>query len=361
VLKLDWREDKDVPTASTDGKIVLYNPEWFGQNSIEEGLTIVCHEGLHPAFGHHLPENRDDRDLQLWNMAGDYVINQILVDGGFTMPKCGGLQDNRFHNMTIYQVFDILQAEQKKGQGPFRDGRGVNGKEWNFGAVEDMKGADGGEPTSSEQKESEEDWKVVLQQSLNSAKRRGNVPAGLERLIKEYIDPKVNWKDVLYNIFQEVCKDDYSWGMPNRDYIVNDLYVPSLYSRRPGEIVVVIDTSGSIDMELLTKFGSELTEILTQFKGLKTHVIYVDTKVNGYEEYTQEDLPLQLKTEGGGGTDFTPAFDWVVENDIDPRMLIYFTDLDGSMPDYEPDYPVVWAKYGGYNQNVPFGDILVVE
>jgi len=89
----------------------------------------------------------------------------------------------------------------------------------------------------------------------------------------------------------------------------------------------------------------------------------VDTEVQNIHRFQALDIPEALNVVGRGGTAFEPAFDWVVENDESPCVLIYLTDLYGSFPSYEPDYPVIWVNYGDEETSlsVPFGDVINVE
>jgi predicted metal-dependent peptidase len=66
-----------------------------------------------------------------------------------------------------------------------------------------------------------------------------------------------------------------------------------------------------------------------------------------------EEFQLPKKFTGGGGTEFAPVFDWVDKSDIQPDLLIYFTDAQGDIPDQQPPYPVVWLVKG--KQAVPWG------
>jgi len=70
-----------------------------------------------------------------------------------------------------------------------------------------------------------------------------------------------------------------------------------------------------------------------------------------FEPWDALTLPVQFK--GGGGTRFTPVFDWVEKQDMQPDLLVYFTDAEGEFPKQAPPYPVIWLVKG--RQTVPWG------
>jgi predicted metal-dependent peptidase len=130
-------------------------------------------------------------------------------------------------------------------------------------------------------------------------------------------------------------------------------------------IVLAIDTSGSIDNEALSQFSAELSAIL-EYGNFEVNVIYCDSNIAGEETFQKADLPLKLNLKGGGGTDFRPVFKHVEQKGMQPAILIYFTDLEcNRYPKQMPSYPVLWAVWGrGYEYNdtpPPFGEVARIE
>jgi predicted metal-dependent peptidase len=66
-----------------------------------------------------------------------------------------------------------------------------------------------------------------------------------------------------------------------------------------------------------------------------------------------EPLRLPRAFTGGGGTAFTPVFEWIERRGLRPDALAYFTDARGEFPRQAPPYPVLWLVKGG--AAVPFG------
>ena len=154
--------------------------------------------------------------------------------------------------------------------------------------------------------------------------------------------------------------NDYDWSRGNRRYLSHGIYLPTLRSDELPEIVVAVDTSGSIDQETLDQFASEVNDILTTYH-TRIHVLYIDAQVQAHEEVTSEDAPIQFTPKGGGGTAFRPAFEWVEENDVTPACLVYLTDMAGRFPKDEPDYPVLWVSTDKDVSKSPFGEVVTID
>jgi predicted metal-dependent peptidase len=232
------------------------------------------------------------------------------------------------------------------------------------GEVRDYPGHDG-KATPSELKQEEQEQKIATVQAANQAKSYGHLPAGLDREIKNLIEPKVDPRDLLQRFVAMSAKNDFAWMPPNRRYIYQGLYMPSLKSEKLGTVVLVLDTSISIGQKELDQWSAIISAILEAYI-IDAIVLYCDTMVYEPEYYKREDLPLELKMKGGGGTDFKPPFKWVEDHTVDPVCLIYLTDLEcDSYPEIYPDYPVVWVSTNPedkiYWGKPPFGEIIYID
>jgi predicted metal-dependent peptidase len=127
-----------------------------------------------------------------------------------------------------------------------------------------------------------------------------------------------------------------------------------------GTIAVAVDTSGSIkcDSTLLKTFLSELQGILDTTAPEKLHLLDCDARVHTHTEFAPGDDLRGTIFHGGGGTSFTPVFDWLADHDIAPDVLVYLTDLEGSFPDSEPAFPTLWLNYGSPRATAPFGQTI---
>jgi predicted metal-dependent peptidase len=105
----DW-----LPTAAVDGRNLYYNTQFFNAMNNKEIEFVIAHEILHCVFDHL--GRRDDRDPMLYNIAADYIVNNLLVrDRIGVMPSIVGCyQDFKYDNWSSEDVYNDLykQAEQ---------------------------------------------------------------------------------------------------------------------------------------------------------------------------------------------------------------------------------------------------------
>ncbi len=360
-LRLQLYEDPTCETVWTDSITMGFNPEFVDGLTLDEAKGIVAHEVSHCMFGHHT--RRAGRDLQKWNKATDYVVNIELLDAGFVLPQ-GALFHDGYRGMSTDKVYRLLPdppPSQEKEQGP-----GQKNDPGGCGEIRDYKPPSQDEPGSDQEPspaqlaQSEQDWKVAVAQARQIAKGMGKMPAGIDRLVGEIIDPRVDWKTILRRFIEVSARNDYSWSMPNRRYIQQGIYLPQLHSKELKPPVLVCDTSGSRDDVALKASAAEISAILEDYD-TTLYVVYCDTQINGTEVFTTQDLPLDLHPKGGGGTDFRPPFEWVRERGIDPGCLIYLTDLECSRFPEDPGYPVLWGYMGKYGETPPFGEVIHIE
>lgn len=358
LMHLEIVPDTNVQTFATNGKCIKYSPAYAKHLTRNETSGVLAHEILHCVFKHHL--TRDGRDHKLWDDAGDYCINGILFESGFNLPG-RPLIDSRFADMTTVQIYNILAAENppkknsKNQNGEGGGGRGQSNTAPSCGVIEDsptLSQTDGQEAGEQESKL----WNQRIIQAAINAKMAGKMPAGLDRLITDLLAPKVSWKEILWQFVQEVAQDDYSFIRPNRKYISEGVFLPSLYNETSLDIVVAVDTSGSISQDDLNQAASEISEIQNNIDAT-VYVVYVDAKFEGAQEFNPGD-EIKLEAVGGGGTNYIPAFEWVEKKQLDIACMIYLTDgYCSSFPEVEPEYPVLWIT-NRKRWSVPFGEIV---
>lgn len=383
VMHLDPRPDADAKRALwVDGKTVGYNLDSINGMGLPAAAGLLAKGVMHCALGHHI--RRGDRNAELWQEAADLVTNPIILKSGLSLPP-GAKTDPAYDGLSVEEAYRKLeqerqdQQEQSGGHGPGDQGGNQapgtaparqQGKKApghgpaqapQTGEVRDMPGdAPGQAPGDASKTAEAEDWKVRLQQAVNSAQARGDLPAGIARAAEQALEPRVSWREELRRFFQSVARDDLSWNRPNRRFVWQGLYLPAIHSERLGPVVIAVDSSGSITQQLLDVFGSEINACLEDARPERVHLLACDAAITHTEEITADDLPLSLRAPGGGGTDFRPVFDWVEAAGITPACLIYLTDTEGRFPATAPGYPTLWAsiKKGA---GVPFGDLLYID
>lgn len=351
-MRLAVKEDPTCETAWVDGRTIAYNPKFLASLSLDETKGLICHEVMHCAARHMV--RRGERDPKAWNVAGDYAINQILVDAKLVLPK-GDLVDAKYRGMSAEDIYNMLPKDPNGNGGGSGKGQG-KADPGQCGEVRDAPGKDGQKPSESDKAQADQDWRVAVTQAATQAKAMGQFPAGLDRMVEEITDPVVDWREALKRFVDQAAKNDYRWTPPSRRHIGRGVILPSLRSEELGQVAVAMDTSGSISQKQIDEFASELTAILEMYRARAT-VIYCDAEIpaDGIEEFTADDLPLKLKAKGGGGTDFRPPFSYLNEG-RDPTCMVYFTDGACDRFPEEPAYPVIWVV-DGRPFNPPFGEV----
>jgi predicted metal-dependent peptidase len=209
-------------------------------------------------------------------------------------------------------------------------------------------------------KEEEAKWDVIVTQAAKLSERMGDMPAGMKRIIDEILDAKVHWEEALSRWIVEQSDTDYSWKSPNRRYLSQDLYLPSLQGDELMPIAFMVDTSGSQDARAINQCGAEIQAALSTYvTEFSVPVIYCDAAVQGVDEIDAYDT-VELNPVGGGGTDFRPPFKYIEDEQIEVEGAIYLTDGHCSRFPEEPDYPVLWVitPKGKRNFEPPFGEVI---
>lgn len=358
-----------IRTACTDGRTIMYNPSFVDSLTDPELRFLVMHEATHVAY-RHLTTWRAlwDKNPKLTNIAADHFVNLALVDtdngGGFvTMPKIGIQPEPRFRGKSVQEIFNILLNEQNSQDQDSQDSQDGEGKGKGSGEgidEHDFEGAS--QQTAEESKQQAEEIQRALRQGEIVAKRRGQGKGASSALIGDLLAPKLDWRQLLRDFVQETCagRDESTWSRPNRRYIGNDIYMPSMQSTTMGELAVVIDTSGScFSGSVITSFVSELASIIESVRPERVRVLYCDAAVHGEQVFDDGQFSVtQLKVKGGGGTDLTTAFEYIRTKRYQPQAAIVFTD--GETPyGTAPGYPVLWAMTGSIT--APYGTTIKLD
>lgn len=355
LLRMPVSEDTTgtIPTMGTNGKEILYNPAFVDSLTVPELITVLCHEIYHVIFEHML--RRGKRDMTKWNIATDYAINLLLSDARMPLPK-DILLDARYKDMYAEKIYDQLPSI-KTLKLPAN---------WNIGAVDDMKDKDGRDLTQDEIDEISKEVKANVKEAALIAKMAGKLPGDIERLLGDLLNPKIPWREVLAKFLTVHVLTDYTWRLPNKRFVSHGIYLPALSEPEIGDLVFVVDTSGSITEQDLVDLMSEVSGILMAFPSKSFWLLGCDTKVASAQELNFSE-PIQ-KPKGGGGTCYKEPFKWVEKQGLDPACLIYLTDGEcDTFPSTIPDYPVLWvltqdtSYYKHVWEKPPFGDVITMD
>lgn len=195
-------------------------------------------------------------------------------------------------------------------------------------------------------------WQRHLAAAAQRAREAGKLAGALARLVDEGLAPRVSWRAALAQYLAQTAREDYAWSRPSRRE--GDALLPSLRSAA-GDLVVAIDTSGSIGEADIAQFVGELDALKATLRVRATLLACDSALAEGAPWVAEPWQPLEVPATlaGGGGTDFRPVSDWVAREGPRPDALVYFTDAQGTFPDHAPDYPVLWLVKG--RAPVPWG------
>jgi predicted metal-dependent peptidase len=400
-----------IDTAATDYARVYFNPGYIDTLTLGEVKGLYCHEVLHPALGHNL--RRNGRDPLLWNIAGDYAINPMILAAGMILPK-GALVNPAYARMSAEEIYvremakaNAKQApapQRKAAQGPEQDGKGDDatkddnasdkpqdapqdndgqdqdqdqgqgqgndqGKDEDDkpdfskpGLVLDAINEDGSALTDADRREAEADMQVKIIQAATIATKAGQDAAGFERLVEDAKNPREDWVEVLRRFIQQNVQTqaDPTWSKLNRRAFALGTMLPGRTKEGMGELLIAIDTSGSMDDLLVGKSIAELKAILEDTSYETVTVMACDDYVRWHATFDKGEDPV-IRVPGGGGTAFSPVWRKAEALGLTPGACVYFTDLDCYDFGEEPEYPVLWAQWGIYPNKPPFGEVVKVE
>ncbi len=333
----------EVPTAgiTATGQMML-NPTWVEPLTVKQIMFLLAHESMHYMLSHAL--RRKHRDHTAWNVACDKVINDTLIDA-----KVGDFIDGgvTLDNARIHASEELYDENDKD--------MGVGGIGEDVGDVVDENGQ---VLDDAQVKQLEVQAKIEAIQNAKIAQQRGKLPASIERIVEEMINVVTPWHEKLERFMSARVRDGYSWNRPNRRFVGQGIYLPGYdYIPRMGEVVIAIDTSGSLSTKDLALFQGHINRIVDTCTPEKITVLYCDYTIGGTTEYTPDDLPIELKPVGGGGTSFKPVFKWLDSYDGEVECLIYFTDGWGDQDELDtPNTDTVWLTTE--KEDFPFGEVI---
>ena len=367
-LKIQSCEDW-CPTAATDGRHLYYNTQFFNALSEKQIEFVIAHEILHCAFDHLT--RREDRQPTLHNIACDYLVNNILVREGIgeKVTQIPIIQDFKYEGWSSEQVYDDLYENCEKinlaDLGELLDEH----IDWEDDGSDSKQGAKGkGEGkgkgkapkyTKEELRKIKEEIKEGMMQAAQAA-GAGNVPGEIDRMIKDLTEPKMNWREIIQQQIQSTIKNDYTFSRPSRKGWHVGAVLPGMNFEETIDIAIGFDMSGSIGNDQAKIFLSEVKGIMDQYKDFKIKCWCFDTKVYNEQDFSQdsgEEL-TDYKLMGGGGTEFMCNWEYMKENDIQPKKFIMFTDGYPWGQWGEEDYcDTVFVIHGYHDKNfeAPFG------
>ena len=343
-------DPKDCPTAYTDGYNKRYGRVFMDSLSDQNIAGIVLHENLHVLLM-HIPRHRDmmKTDTQLANMAMDYAVNDIIMGLATKNPTLiglpdGALYDPMFSGWSVRRIYDYLKKEQQPGGG------GVAGSSSNGKGIGRGKPLDEHDPNPQDGMTDEQ--KKQARRDVEDAINQGGILAGrfgakIPRLIKDIMAPQIDWRELLREFWSSSVRgaDELTWRKFNKHRLVDDHYLPSLISETVGEVVLAIDTSGSISNDDIGRVAAQIQELCDSVTPERIRVLWWDTQVHGEQVFDGDYTNIKglLKPMGGGGTRAGAVSDYIVKKNINPDCVIVFTDgyVEQNV-DWQVKTPTLW-------------------
>ena len=390
-LPMKAADPKWCKTTATDARNFYFNPDYIGRLTLEQTQFVLAHEAMHCALSHF--NRRNHRQKHRWDVACDYAVNMILDDERMHGPD-NALMNAAYRGLTAEEIYPVLHedppeetqdmhlfdnepsegggegeqqekddAEQGKGQGEKSDSsEGESGSKPEQQEQQAGEGSQESEPQQASESQTpppptdpdklDEQWKSRLAAAAQGARQAGKLSQSMMRLVDNLLAPQLPWRALLARYMMNAARDDYSFQRTSRRE--GDALMPRLYSQSVN-VIVVLDTSGSVTRDELHEFLSEIDALKTQVRAAVTlHACDDKLDASGPWRYAMwESMALPVEISGGGGTDFQPVFEWVAKEQLNPDLLVYFTDAEGQFPEREPAYPVAWLVKG--KARTPFG------
>lgn len=410
VANVNYKEDNSIDTAATDGERIYYNTEFLNELDINDQTFILSHEVCHIAFNHIL--RSEGKNQELWNIATDAVINQLLKKDGLKIVG-GGIDLEDAINYDAETYYEKLLKEHKQNlnnqQGGQDKQQGNDENSENSKKDENSKSSSNHsmwqdavkkhrEKQNSKDNKPEGNNKNKGKKNTETDNNKDNKESGLEKKQKEleekgeknsfsenrkekkkqleklkeelidcaskagsttnsdirnvnnigYSKPIMDWRYVL----REATKNEVDWSYRNAT-IEEGIITPHLEDISFAETEILLDTSGSIDEDLLKNFLRECKNIL-QHSRLKVGCF--DTKFYGFNEIRCESEIDNMKFVGGGGTDFDAAA-LAFSNRVENKII--FTDGEANMPKKPVD--AIWIVFGNKKINPSGGKVIYID
>ena len=360
---VEYQETEDIKSIKSDGRNIFYNPKYMSCLSAADQIFVLAHELCHIAFEH--TARGKGKDPMIWETATDAVINQMLkrdgldiIAGGIDYPEAIDYDAEQYYEILLKEKLDmeLLFGKLEGQENPA--GGGGNGEQppESDDSEDDSEDEDNNdesdqelllEEKDSDNEDSEDDEHALVEEKESKA---GNAVNRDTRIVEEIgnCQPVIDWRLILL----DTINYGVDWSYTNA-VLENGIVRPVLEEMPVPETEIVLDTSWSVDEELLRNFLRECKNILT-FSKLKAGCF--DTVFYGFHDIRTvqdiENMPFQ----GGGGTDFNVAAEAFTLR-VDNRII--FTDGQAPMPD--KFLKAIWVVYGDETIEPAGGTVIHIK
>ncbi|NUT90444.1 MAG: hypothetical protein HOY78_00300 [Saccharothrix sp.] len=305
VADADLARARDISLAAVSAAAgeIYVNP--LAKLSRAEWRFVLAHEMLHAALRHG--DRVDGRDPYLWNVAADFVVNGWLLEMAVGTAPAGVLHDPELAGLSVETVYDRIATDLRRHR-KLATLRGRGG---------DLLGEPLRGPAHTTDLDDFYRRALLTGLSYHDPVRRGFLPAGLVEEIRALDQPPLAWDAALARWFEEHVPS----GERRRSYArasrrqsaTPDIPRPGWL--RPEEVElrttfgVVLDTSGSMDRELLGKGLGAIASYALARDVPMARVVFCDAVAHDAGYLPVEDIAGRVRVRGRGGTILQPGID----------------------------------------------------
>ncbi|DAB27692.1 MAG: hypothetical protein A2513_10080 [Sulfurimonas sp. RIFOXYD12_FULL_33_39] len=343
--KVELVKNDDIQSFKSNGIRLEYNGDFLNSLEIAEMEFVFANAAMHASLSHEA--RKSGRSGWLWQLSTDYAINDMLVENGLERPHEAHYSE-RFSGMYAEEIYVLLKEDILRDE-----------LEYEADESDDVQNETDKQNSSANLQLSQDEqlFEEFAKATVDTEVKNGEVPSSLERFFTLTCNGKIDWRNELKAALERFYKDDFTLIPPNKKFLHVGIYLPSSTSQR-FQLVVAVDSSGSVDEKLLGEFLSELNFLMNTISNFQIDLLVCDDKIRTHKTFYGGDI-LEAEVKGGGATDFRPVFEFIEKELADTKLLLYFTDLDGVFPKEEPNFSVKWIS--PKESEVPFGEVIVLE
>lgn len=217
------------------------------------------------------------------------------------------------------------------------------------------------------------DWERVLKRakaaSQTASESRGTCSGDAVQTVQAEESGLVDYRRYIQQKVSSAIPSDFTYQRPNKKSRATGVYMPSIKREHESvTVAVLLDTSGSITDDLLRQFAGEIIDLINAFDAVDLVLVQHDADVLAVDRYEDPDeAELQtIEVEGRGGTDHRPPLARLEEDrDIDPDLVVGYTDAHSRFPDEPPlNATFLWVLTHDSNvqpSSLPFGAVSRLE
>jgi predicted metal-dependent peptidase len=350
--RLEFVVNDDLESFKSNGLKLEFRQAYLEELELSEVEFILANGAMHTVLAHQNRKNK--RSGWLWQMATDIAINDMLLQNGMTMPY-GAQYRKRFEGMYAEEIYEELKSDI------LRDDEDLEYEADEQDDVQSRQDKEEKKEPSREPSQEELLTEQLLAEEaialLESQIQKGEAPASIERFFEIQGCSKLDWRMLLQEAIDRFFRDDYRLMPPSKKLLYEGIYLPSNTSEH-FRLFIAVDTSASVDTQLLNAFLSEVSFIMEAVENYTIELLLCDDKIHMHKSFVSGE-PLEVSFKGEGATDFRPVFEYIQERFDEVKLLLYFTDLEGFFPNDAPYYPLYWVV--PKEREVPFGSLIVLE